>query len=156
MLNANYTAGHPNCNTKKDKRYHNKIYFVDNMLTKYQMIKFIDFCEVWFLPKSVARVAAIVGDHASALVQRDFGCVLGVQQTMQLPRVAIVAWVPYHTLPGVAAGDVIWVNHRATMDHMFSINERSGERAGQGSNSIWRLTKNPWTTRATCGRALSC
>ncbi|GFY02131.1 uncharacterized protein TNCV_5099921 [Trichonephila clavipes] len=27
------------------------------------MIKFIDFCEVWFLPESVARVAAIVGDH---------------------------------------------------------------------------------------------
>ncbi|GFV75301.1 hypothetical protein TNCV_1481471 [Trichonephila clavipes] len=35
----------------------------DNMLTKYQMIKLIDFCEVWFLPESVARVAAIVGDH---------------------------------------------------------------------------------------------
>ncbi|GFV76984.1 hypothetical protein TNCV_690541 [Trichonephila clavipes] len=34
----------------------------DNMLTKYQMIKFIDFCEVWSLPESVARVAAIVGD----------------------------------------------------------------------------------------------
>ncbi|GFX71678.1 hypothetical protein TNCV_4131241 [Trichonephila clavipes] len=28
------------------------------MLTKYQMIKFIDFCEVWFLPESVARVPA--------------------------------------------------------------------------------------------------
>ncbi|GFW17514.1 hypothetical protein TNCV_2650721 [Trichonephila clavipes] len=36
---------------------------LNNMLTKYQMIKFIDFCEVWFLPESVARVAAIVGDH---------------------------------------------------------------------------------------------
>ncbi|GFY17520.1 hypothetical protein TNCV_3518751 [Trichonephila clavipes] len=34
----------------------------DNMLSKYKMIKFIDFCEVWFLPESVARVAAIVGD----------------------------------------------------------------------------------------------
>ncbi|GFV29273.1 hypothetical protein TNCV_4603051 [Trichonephila clavipes] len=34
-----------------------------NMLTKYQMIEFIDFCEVWYLPESVARVAAIVGDH---------------------------------------------------------------------------------------------
>ncbi|GFS73795.1 hypothetical protein TNCV_1458361 [Trichonephila clavipes] len=34
-----------------------------NMLTKYQMIKFINFCEVWFLSESVARVAAIVGDH---------------------------------------------------------------------------------------------
>ncbi|GFX24077.1 transposable element Tcb1 transposase [Trichonephila clavipes] len=37
----------------------------DNMLTKYQMIKFIDFCEVWFLLESVARVAAIVGGHRS-------------------------------------------------------------------------------------------
>ncbi|GFX92470.1 uncharacterized protein TNCV_1707461 [Trichonephila clavipes] len=27
------------------------------------MIKFIDFCEVWFLPESVARVAIIDGDH---------------------------------------------------------------------------------------------
>ncbi|GFW31488.1 hypothetical protein TNCV_1288351 [Trichonephila clavipes] len=35
----------------------------DSMLTKYQMIKSIDFCEVWFLPESVARVATIVGDH---------------------------------------------------------------------------------------------
>ncbi|GFX73047.1 hypothetical protein TNCV_1704491 [Trichonephila clavipes] len=58
-----YTAAYRKCNTKKDKRYHNKIYFVDNMLTKYQMIKFIDFREVWFLPESVARVAAIVVDH---------------------------------------------------------------------------------------------
>ncbi|GFT79941.1 uncharacterized protein TNCV_4598331 [Trichonephila clavipes] len=35
----------------------------NNMLTKYQMIKFKDFCEVRFLPELVARVAAIVGDH---------------------------------------------------------------------------------------------
>ncbi|GFW32085.1 uncharacterized protein TNCV_2601111 [Trichonephila clavipes] len=35
----------------------------DNMLTKYQMIRFIDFCEVSFLPESIARVVAIVGDH---------------------------------------------------------------------------------------------
>ncbi|GFU73249.1 uncharacterized protein TNCV_493741 [Trichonephila clavipes] len=34
-----------------------------SMLTKYHMIKFIDSCEVWLLPESVARVAAIVGDH---------------------------------------------------------------------------------------------
>ncbi|GFX53292.1 hypothetical protein TNCV_362851 [Trichonephila clavipes] len=58
------------------------------------MIKFIDFCEVWFLPESVARVATIVGDHrcphTSALIQRDFGCVLGVQQTKQLPHVVKV------------------------------------------------------------------
>ncbi|GFW04742.1 hypothetical protein TNCV_4879781 [Trichonephila clavipes] len=38
---------------------------VNSMLTKYQMIKFIDFCEVWFLPESVASVAAIDGDHRS-------------------------------------------------------------------------------------------
>ncbi|GFW35474.1 hypothetical protein TNCV_3071021 [Trichonephila clavipes] len=30
---------------------------------KYQMSKFIDFCEVWFLPESVARVANIDADH---------------------------------------------------------------------------------------------
>ncbi|GFX36214.1 uncharacterized protein TNCV_2065521 [Trichonephila clavipes] len=41
-----------------------QIYFVDNMLTKYQMITFIEFYEVWFLPESVARVAVIVGDHS--------------------------------------------------------------------------------------------
>ncbi|GFV26717.1 hypothetical protein TNCV_3292611 [Trichonephila clavipes] len=34
------------------------------------------------------------------------------------------------------------------MDHMFSIGERSGKRAGQGSNSIWGLTKNLWTVIA--------
>ncbi|GFW12158.1 hypothetical protein TNCV_4936021 [Trichonephila clavipes] len=50
-----YTNGHHKCNTKK-----NKIYFVDSMLTKYQMIKFIDFCEVRFLTESVARVAAML------------------------------------------------------------------------------------------------
>ncbi|GFS77253.1 uncharacterized protein TNCV_3758401 [Trichonephila clavipes] len=33
------------------------------MFIKYQLIKFIDFCEVWFLPESVARVAAIVRNH---------------------------------------------------------------------------------------------
>ncbi|GFX88213.1 hypothetical protein TNCV_3407561 [Trichonephila clavipes] len=41
----------------------NDEYLKDNMFTKYQMIKFIDFCEVSFLPESVARVAAINGDH---------------------------------------------------------------------------------------------
>ncbi|GFW18291.1 hypothetical protein TNCV_4008301 [Trichonephila clavipes] len=55
------------------------------------MIKFIDFCEVWFLP---ARISSHSSHHcwrsplphASALIQRDFGCVLGVQQTKQLPH----------------------------------------------------------------------
>ncbi|GFU41848.1 hypothetical protein TNCV_3873191 [Trichonephila clavipes] len=36
---------------------------LDKMFTKYQMIKFVDFYEMCFLPESVARVAAIVGDH---------------------------------------------------------------------------------------------
>ncbi|GFY26034.1 hypothetical protein TNCV_1917841 [Trichonephila clavipes] len=37
--------------------------------------------------------------HASALIQRDFGCVLGVQQTKQLPHVAKVdlVWKPGKT-----------------------------------------------------------
>ncbi|GFY30751.1 hypothetical protein TNCV_3119111 [Trichonephila clavipes] len=41
----------------------NHIATLDKMFTKYQMIQFIDFCKVGFLPESVARVAAIVGDH---------------------------------------------------------------------------------------------
>ncbi|GFV28417.1 hypothetical protein TNCV_5071851 [Trichonephila clavipes] len=97
------------------------------------MIKFIDFREVWFQPELVARVVAIVGrsplSHASALIQRDFGCVLGVHQTKKLPHVAKVDLV-------WQLGGVIWVNRGATMDHMFSIGEESGERAGTGSNSI--------------------
>ncbi|GFY35377.1 hypothetical protein TNCV_797261 [Trichonephila clavipes] len=40
----------------------------DNMLTKYQLIKFIDICEVWFLPVSVA---AIVGDHPATRLGID-------------------------------------------------------------------------------------
>ncbi|GFY30820.1 hypothetical protein TNCV_3119801 [Trichonephila clavipes] len=40
-----------------------RLIITDNMLIKYQMIKFIDFCEVWFPPESVARVATIVRDH---------------------------------------------------------------------------------------------
>ncbi|GFW00138.1 hypothetical protein TNCV_484341 [Trichonephila clavipes] len=38
-------------------------HIANNMLTKYQISKFIDFCEVWFLPESVDRIATIVGDH---------------------------------------------------------------------------------------------
>ncbi|GFU88230.1 hypothetical protein TNCV_846231 [Trichonephila clavipes] len=68
---------------------------VDNMLTKHQIIKFIDFCEVWFLPESVTTQISrhcwrSQLPHASALIQRDFGCVLGVQQTKKLPHVAKV------------------------------------------------------------------
>ncbi|GFW52270.1 hypothetical protein TNCV_2427171 [Trichonephila clavipes] len=56
------------------------------------MVKFIDFCEVWFLPESVARVAAIVRDRHCHTPQRDFGCVLWVQQTNQLPHVPKLIW----------------------------------------------------------------
>ncbi|GFX02146.1 hypothetical protein TNCV_1750311 [Trichonephila clavipes] len=52
------------------------VWCANNMLTKYQMIKFMNFCEVWFLPESVARVAIIVGDH-HCHTPRHFGCVLG-------------------------------------------------------------------------------
>ncbi|GFU29783.1 hypothetical protein TNCV_4746031 [Trichonephila clavipes] len=66
----------------------------DNTLTKYQMIKFIDFCEVWFLPESVSQSSRHCWrsplPHASGLIQTDFGCVLGVQQTKQLLHVAKV------------------------------------------------------------------
>ncbi|GFY27519.1 hypothetical protein TNCV_2071391 [Trichonephila clavipes] len=51
--------------------------------------------------------------HASALIQRDFGCVLGVQQTKQLPHVAKV--------------DLVWqlrvtsvVVHNAAAQHPLS------------------------------------
>ncbi|GFX77590.1 uncharacterized protein TNCV_1752011 [Trichonephila clavipes] len=79
----------------------------NNMLTKYQMIKFIDFCEVWFLPESVARVAAIVGDHRCHTPRHRFketlDVFLGVQQNKQVPHVAKVdvVW---------QLGGVIWVN----------------------------------------------
>ncbi|GFX10076.1 transposable element Tcb1 transposase [Trichonephila clavipes] len=42
-----------------------------NMLTKYQMIKFIDFCEVGLMPESVASVAAIVGITAATRLVID-------------------------------------------------------------------------------------
>ncbi|GFX60872.1 hypothetical protein TNCV_1311651 [Trichonephila clavipes] len=65
-------------------------YFVDNMLTKYQMIKFIDFCELWFLPpESVARVAAIVGDHRCPSPQaskRLWMCSWGTADQAASPR----------------------------------------------------------------------
>ncbi|GFX85438.1 hypothetical protein TNCV_3716121 [Trichonephila clavipes] len=53
-----------------EHRYPTRRVFNDNMLTKYQMIKFIDFWEVWFLPESVARLAAIVGDHGCQTPRR--------------------------------------------------------------------------------------
>ncbi|GFS62050.1 uncharacterized protein TNCV_2593111 [Trichonephila clavipes] len=54
------------------------------------MIKFIDFCEVWFSPRMSGNPG--VGDHTVTfgIDLRDVGCVLGVQQTKQLPHVAKV------------------------------------------------------------------
>ncbi|GFW81012.1 uncharacterized protein TNCV_4803801 [Trichonephila clavipes] len=48
------------------------------MLTEYQVIEFIDFCEVWFLPESVTRVAAIGGDHRCHTTLHSFKQTLGV------------------------------------------------------------------------------
>ena len=81
------------------------------MLTKYQMIKFIDFCEiykfnhlilgvqiikfideVWFLPKSVVRVAAIVGDHSCHTPRYWFKETLDVFLGHSRPN-------SFHTLP---------------------------------------------------------
>ena len=62
------------------------------MLTKYQMIKFIDFCEVWFLPKSVATVAAIVGDHRCHTPRHWFKETLDVFLGYSRPS-------RFHTLP---------------------------------------------------------
>ncbi|GFV13738.1 uncharacterized protein TNCV_2500721 [Trichonephila clavipes] len=65
-----------------------------NMLTKNQMIKFIDFFEVWFLPESVARVAAIIGDHRLHTPQHwskeTLDVFLGYSRPKQLPHVAKV------------------------------------------------------------------
>ncbi|GFY05710.1 uncharacterized protein TNCV_4403771 [Trichonephila clavipes] len=65
---------------------------MNNMLTKYQRIKFIDFCEVWFLPESVARVAAIVGDHRCHTPRHQFKETLDVFLGYSRPSSS-------HTLP---------------------------------------------------------
>ncbi|GFX60586.1 uncharacterized protein TNCV_3061591 [Trichonephila clavipes] len=97
-----------------------------NMLTKYQMIKFIDFCEVWFLPESVARVAAIVGDHRCHTSRHLLKDILDVFLRYNRPS-------SFHTLPKVTCCGR-WGCNLGQL--LFSIGERSGERAGQGSNSI--------------------
>ncbi|GFU40037.1 transient receptor potential cation channel subfamily M member 3 [Trichonephila clavipes] len=59
---------------------------------KYEMIKFIDFCEVWFLPESVARVAAIFGDHRYHTPRHLFKETLDVFLGYSRPS-------SFHTLP---------------------------------------------------------
>ncbi|GFW26703.1 uncharacterized protein TNCV_2850931 [Trichonephila clavipes] len=56
------------------------------------MIKFIDFCEVWFLPESAARVAAIAGDHRCYTPRHYFKETLDVLLGYSRPS-------SFHTLP---------------------------------------------------------
>ncbi|GFU76766.1 uncharacterized protein TNCV_4467041 [Trichonephila clavipes] len=70
------------------------------------MIKFIDFCEVWFLPESVARVAAIVGDHRCHTPRQLFKDTWDVFLGYSRPS-------SFHTLPKLiwcGSWGVIWVN----------------------------------------------
>ncbi|GFV45610.1 uncharacterized protein TNCV_127541 [Trichonephila clavipes] len=64
----------------------------DNMLTKYQMIKFVDFCEMWFLLESVARVDTVVGDHRCHTPRHLFKETLDVFLGYSRPS-------SFHTLP---------------------------------------------------------
>ncbi|GFX94655.1 uncharacterized protein TNCV_3088841 [Trichonephila clavipes] len=102
------------------------------MLTKYQIIKFIDLCEVWFLPESVAKLAVIVGDHHRHTTRQGFKETSDVFCWYSRPN-------SFHTLP-----KLIWCgswkcnlgqslsNHGP---HVFGkIYEK---RADQGSNSSW-------------------
>ncbi|UYV82279.1 hypothetical protein LAZ67_21001563 [Cordylochernes scorpioides] len=90
-----------------------------NMLTKYQMIKFIDFCEVWFLPESVARVAPIVGDHRCHTPRHLFKEALDVFLGYNRPS-------RFHTLP-----NLIW-NLRIILLHEFKL----GRSAAQATKNI--------------------
>ncbi|GFT87125.1 uncharacterized protein TNCV_1938161 [Trichonephila clavipes] len=56
------------------------------------MIKFIDFCEVWFLPELVARVASILGDHRCHTPRHCFKEILDVFLVYSKPS-------SFHTLP---------------------------------------------------------
>ncbi|GFT43270.1 uncharacterized protein TNCV_2521161 [Trichonephila clavipes] len=58
------------------------------------MIKFIDFCEVWFLSESVARVAAVVGDHRCHMPRHCFKKTLDVFLDYSRPY-------SFHTLPNL-------------------------------------------------------
>ncbi|GFU34406.1 uncharacterized protein TNCV_1991791 [Trichonephila clavipes] len=94
------------------------------------MIKFIDFCAVWFLPESVARVAAIVRHHHCYTPQRWFKETSDVFLGYSRP-------INFHTLPKLIWCGSSGCNLGQSLNNMFSIYERSGERAGQESNSIW-------------------
>ncbi|GFV40869.1 hypothetical protein TNCV_1637531 [Trichonephila clavipes] len=60
------------------------------------MIKFIDFCEVWSLPESIARVAIIVGDPHCHTLGIDSKRLWMCSWAKQLPHVANVdlVWQP--------------------------------------------------------------
>ncbi|GFS71104.1 uncharacterized protein TNCV_5049071 [Trichonephila clavipes] len=59
-MGCKYTAGHRECKTKEDQRYHREIYLADNMYED-QAIKITASCDSWMRTKSVIRVAAISG-----------------------------------------------------------------------------------------------
>ncbi|GFX31274.1 retrovirus-related Pol polyprotein from transposon TNT 1-94 [Trichonephila clavipes] len=95
-----------NCRTKHiGVRYHflrNLIYDKITWLTKYQMITFIDFCEVWFLPESVARLAAIVGDHRCHTPRQILDVLLGYSRPSNFHMLPKLIWC--------GSWGVIWVN----------------------------------------------
>ncbi|GFT91981.1 uncharacterized protein TNCV_125111 [Trichonephila clavipes] len=70
------------------------------------MIEFIDFCEVWFLPESVARIAAIVGDHHCHTPRHWLKETLDVFLGYRRPS-------SFHTVPKLircGSWSVIWIN----------------------------------------------
>ncbi|GFV71390.1 uncharacterized protein TNCV_3952851 [Trichonephila clavipes] len=58
------------------------------------MIKYADFCELWFLPESESRVAAIVGDHRCHMPRHRFKGTLDVFLGYRRPS-------SFHTMPKV-------------------------------------------------------
>ncbi|GFV16067.1 hypothetical protein TNCV_1191321 [Trichonephila clavipes] len=116
------------------------------------MTKFIDFYEVWLLPKSVARVANILEFTAATRLginSKGLWMCLEVQQTKQLSH--------------VAKFDLVWqleCNVGQTLsnhgEHVFlSAKDPECEPASR-SNLICGLKKNLWTMYATRGHAVSC
>ncbi|KFM77487.1 hypothetical protein X975_15885, partial [Stegodyphus mimosarum] len=73
------------------------------------MIKFIDFCEVWFLSESVARVAAIVGDHRCHTPRHLFKETLDVFLGYRRPS-------SFHTLPKL----IWWGSLECNLGQSFS------------------------------------
>ncbi|GFT24122.1 hypothetical protein TNCV_2063731 [Trichonephila clavipes] len=80
-------------------------------------------CDVWMMVKSVVSVTVIVGYNP---------CHTPRHRTKETLDVSLEYSSPcgFHILPklsGVAAGGVSQTSRCASMDHMFSIGDRSGE-----------------------------